>query len=328
MTTNPRVARERPIKVAFVGDEAQIARVFGRGRREAVETRAEVLPGVLGPGDARLANVEAIFSTWGMPLLGKAQLDAMPSLRGVFYAAGDVRGFALPLIARGIVVSSAWQANAIPVAEFTLAQILLAGKRYFANLRDYAAHPGRRHASGPGAYGETVALLGAGAIGRRVIDFLRPFRLDVGVFDPFLSDENAEAWGVRKVTLEAAFREGHAVSNHLLDVPETQGIVTERLLASLREGATFINTGRGRTVDMDGLVRVLGGRPDLTALLDVTDPAEPLPADHPLWALPNAFLTSHIAGSTGDEVLRMADWAIEEFDRFRRGEPLLYRVDA
>lgn len=315
------------MKVAFVGDAAGIERVFGQGRRAAVEARAETLPGVVEPDDPRLAEVEAVFSTWGMPRLTEAQLDAMPRLRAVFYAAGDVRPFAAPLLARGILVSSAWQANAIPVAEFTLAQTLLALKGYFANLRAYAAAPVRRHPAGPGAYGERVALLGAGAVGRRVAELLRPFRLDVLVFDPFLSEEAAMALGVRRVDLDAAFREGLVVSNHLLDVPETRGLIAEGLLASMREGATFVNTGRGRTVEMDGLVRTLAARPDLTALLDVTDPLEPLPEDHPLWRLPNAFLTTHIAGSTGDEVLRMADWAIEEFDRFRRGEPLRWRVE-
>ena len=313
------------MRTAFVGNPKEIARVFARGRREAIEARADVLPGVLAPDDARLADVEAIFSTWGMPLLTEAQLDVMPRLRAVFYAAGAVGGFSKPLVARGIHVSSAWQANAVPVAEFTLAQILLAEKGYFANLRAYAARPGERHGSGHGAYGETVALLGAGAIGGRVIELLRPFRLDVMAFDPFLTPERAEGMGIRKVSLETAFREAYVVSNHLLDVPDTVGLVTESLLLSMREGATFVNTGRGRTVSTDGLVRALGARPDLTAALDVTDP-EPLPPGHPLWALPNALVSSHIAGSVGDEVLRMADWAIEEFDRFRRGEPLRYRV--
>lgn len=316
------------MKVAFVGEEAQIGRVFGRGRREEVESRADVYPGVLSPDDPRLAEVEAIFSTWGMPFLTEAQLDGMPRLKAVFYAAGTIQFFGAPLLARDIIISSAWQANAVPVAEFTLSQILLSCKRYFANLRTYAAEPGRRHGAGPGAYGEKVALLGAGAIGSRVIEFLRPFRLEVMVFDPFLTPERAESLGVRKVSLEEAFAEGYVVSNHLLDVPDTYGLIKEEHLRSMRRDATFINTGRGRTVDMDGLVNTLTERPDLTALLDVTEPLEPLPGDHPLWSLPNAFLTTHIAGSTGDEVLRMADWSIEEFDRYRSGEPLLYRVYA
>jgi len=312
------------MKAAFVGNADEIARVFARGRREAVEERADVLPGVVSPDDPRMAEVEAIFSTWGMPRLTPEQLQAMSSLRAVFYAAGAVEHFSRPLVERGILVSSAWQANAVPVAEFTVSQILLACKGYFANAREYRAS-GYRASRGPGAYGETIALLGAGAIGTQVIERLRAYRLEVAVFDPFLTLERAEELEVRKVSLETAFSEGYVVSNHLLDVPDTYGTVGKALLETMRPTATFINTGRGRTVVTDDLVAVLRTRPDLTALLDVTDP-EPLPPGHPLWDLPNAFVSSHIAGSIGDEVLRLADCAIEEFDRYRRGEALRYQV--
>ena len=85
--------------------------------------------------------------------------------------------------------------------------------------------------------------------------------------------------------------------------------------------ATFINTGRGGTVDHEGLLQVLTARPDIMALLDVTDP-EPLPLDHPLRDLPNVQLSAHIAGSIGNEVERMGEFAIDEFERWSRGEPL------
>ena len=86
--------------------------------------------------------------------------------------------------------------------------------------------------------------------------------------------------------------------------------------------ASFINTGRGETVNHDDLVKVFRKRQDLTALLDVTDPAEPLPPESPLWSLPNVQISSHIAGAKGDEVGRVADFTIDEFERWRRGEPL------
>jgi phosphoglycerate dehydrogenase-like enzyme len=315
------------MKAAFIGNASEIARVFARGRRETIESRTDVLPGVVSPGDPSLRDVEVIFSTWGMPLLTEAELEGMPKLRAVFYAAGAVGHFSAPFIERGVHVSSAWQANGIPVAEFTLSQILLACKGYFANIREYAAGPERGHgcARGAGSYGETVALLGAGAIGAKLVDLLKQFRLEVMVFDPFLTAERAEGLGVRKVSIESAFREAYVISNHLRDTEETQRLIRDELLESMRFGATFINTGRGRTVATDDLVSVLRRRPDITALLDVTDP-EPVPPGHPLWALPNVFLSSHIAGSVGDEVHRLADYAIEEFDRFRRGEALRYQV--
>lgn len=320
------------IKAAFVADEARLMQVYGAGRRELIAARTDLLPAIV-PSDQLTAflpalhDVEVIFSTWGMRRLTEEQLDALPHLRAVFYAAGSVQGFAQPLLERGITVVSAWRANGIPVAEFALAQILLACKGYWRNGREYDGSPGSSHASfrGPGNYGETVALLGAGAVGRVLILLLRPFRLRVVVYDPFLSDAAAQALGVERVSLEEAFRRAFVVSNHLADKLETEGLINGGLLARLREGAVFINTGRGRTVNEGDLAEAMRQRPDLTALLDVTHP-EPLPPDSPLLRLRNVQITSHIAGSINDEVYRLADYCIEEFDRYAQGEPLHHAV--
>ena len=309
-----------------------MAQVYGAGRREQVAARTELLPGVVPPDHVTrylslLGDMEVFFSTWGMPRLTGEQLDALPGLRAVFYAAGSVQGFAPPLLERGITVVSAWRANAVPVAEFALAQILLACKGYWRNGREYDGRPGSNRAAfrGPGIYGKTVALLGAGAVGRVLIDLLRPFRLRVVLFDPFLSDAGARELGVERVSLEVAFAESFVVSNHLADKPETAGLIDGGLLSLLGDGGVFINTGRGRTVNEAGLAETFGRRPDLTALLDVTHP-EPLPLDSPLLRLSNIQVTSHIAGSISDEVYRLADYCIEEFDRYARGEPLHHAV--
>jgi phosphoglycerate dehydrogenase-like enzyme len=93
----------------------------------------------------------------------------------------------------------------------------------------------------------------------------------------------------------------------------------------MRESASFINCGRGASVKEDELIEVLKARPDLTALLDVTMP-EPPENDSELYVLPNVFLSSHIAGALGDEVIRMSDCMIEEFIRLKEGLPLRYVV--
>jgi phosphoglycerate dehydrogenase-like enzyme len=170
-----------------------------------------------------------------------------------------------------------------------------------------------------------VALLGAGAVATKLIELIQHFKLEVIVFDPSLTKERAEGLGVKAVTLGTAFREGLVVSNHLIDNPATVGLIDAELLGSMRRGATFINTGRGRTVRTQDLVQVLSYRHDLTALLDVTDP-EPLPDNSPLRGLANVIVSTHIAGAIGDELLRLADCAIEEFDRLRQGKALRYQV--
>jgi phosphoglycerate dehydrogenase-like enzyme len=320
------------IKAAFLAPPATVAYVYDDGQRQRIAAQTDLLAEVVLSKNVsvcldRLQDVEAIFSTWGFPVLTGEQLDHLPKLRAVFYAAGSVQGFARPLLERGIVVASAWRANAVPVAEFTLAQILLAGKGYFRNVREYHGAPGSSPGPyrGPGNYGETVGLLGAGAIGRSLIDLLRPFHLRVIVYDPFLDEAAAQNLGVEKVSLKEIFARSFVVSNHLADKPETAGLLDGALFDSMRPGAAFINTGRGRTVNQDEMVGTLRRRSDLTALLDVTDP-EPSPPGSPLFQLPNVRLSTHIAGAIHDEAHRLADYCIDDFERFARGEPLRHAV--
>ncbi len=328
--------RALPVKAAFFGDAGPagetVEEVYGADRIKKVGSLTDLYPSIVTSQNMEaclpaLADLEVIFATWGMMPLKDDQLNRLPNLRAVFYAAGTVRHFAIPLLQRGIVVTSTAAANAVPVAEFTAAQILLANKGYFRNVREYRQKGGDYLNSfrGKGNYDVTLALLGAGHIGRKVIELLRPFRLKVVVFDPFLSQADATALGVEKVELAEAFASADVVSNHLAAIPATAGMLNGTLFSSMRENATFINTGRGGTVNHDDLISVFRARPDLTALLDVTDP-EPLALEEPLWTLPNIHISGHIAGSIGNERARNADYAIDEFERWSRGEPLLYAV--
>lgn len=307
--------------------------VYAGGRRQQVGEMTSLHPVVI-TGDnfdaeaARLKDLEVIFSTWGMPALSDEQLDRLPRLRALFYAAGAVKPFALPYLDRNVTVVSAWAANAVSVAEFCLGQILLSCKGYFRNTHDCRSHEIRQQKRpffGPGAYGETVAIIGAGQIGRNLIHLLKPFQLRIVVVDPYLSESEAEGLGVVRVTLEEAFAQSVVVSNHLPDLPDLARVLDGRLFASMRSNATFINTGRGRQVNEPELIAVLRERYDLMALLDVTDPA-PCAPDSELYRLPNVQLSSHMAGAHDDEVIRMADTVIEEFTRWQNGDPLRFAV--
>jgi phosphoglycerate dehydrogenase-like enzyme len=322
------------IRAALCGDQAwQLDRVFGQGRRDILAAETGLFPEYVTSARfarqaARLDAVEALFSTWGMSEELARKAAALPNLKAFFYAAGSVRGFAGPLLDRGVILVSAWAANAVPVSQFALSQILLSLKGYFRNVRE-ARRPENRGrllaTDAPGAMGESVALLGCGRAGRAVAGLLRPFGLALLAYDPFLSEADAQTLGLRKASLEECFSRAYVVSNHLPDLPATRGLLERGLFARLRPGASFINTGRGATVDEAGLAAVLAARPDLTALLDVTDP-EPPSAGSPLLSLENAVLSSHIAGSNGNEVVRMADYCLEEFRAWRDGRPLRYRV--
>ena len=166
------------LKVALFGDDpARLEEVYDSSRRARIAGIADLHPRVVSSASfddeaAALADVRALFCTWGMPALSVAQIARLPRLEALFYAAGSVRGFAPAFLERGVRVSSAWDANAVPVAEFAFSQIVLSCKGFFRNTREVRALQGARGKgafSGPGCYGETVALLGAGRVARRLL---------------------------------------------------------------------------------------------------------------------------------------------------------------
>ncbi len=292
---------------------------------EGAYTKADVLS-----DPARFADTQIVFSTWGMPAFTEEEIRThLPNLQCVFYAAGTVQAFARPFLNCGVKVFSAWAANAVPVAEMTVAQILLANKGYFLSSRTFHAegYQAARDIFGKcrGNYGETVGIIGAGMIGRLVIEMLKSYRLNVIVFDPFLPDEKAVELGVEKCGLAEVFERAFVVSNHLANNEQTKGMLQYDLFRRMRENAVFINTGRGAQVVEDDLVRILRERPDLTALLDVTYP-EPPAAGHPFYTLPNCLLTPHIAGSAGDEVRRMGEYMLAEYRAYIGGGECRYEV--
>lgn len=278
----------------------------------------------------KFSDVEYIFSTWSMP--GGDNDDFakyFPKAKALFYAAGSVKYFAKQYLDKGIKLFSAYAANAVPVAEFSLAQILLANKGYYRAVRseltdgyEKAAEISKAHV---GNYGAKVGIIGVGMIGRKVIELLSPFKVDILVYDVFLSDEEAKSMGVKKASLEELFSECDVISNHLANVPATVGIIKGELFSMMKPNATFINTGRGAQVDEEGMLSVLAKREDISAVLDVTID-EPPAKDSGFYKLKNVFLTPHIAGSQGCEVSRMAEYMLDEFRRFLSGEPTEYEI--
>lgn len=276
-----------------------------------------------------LREVEYLFTSWGAPTLNAANLALMPKLRAVFYAAGSIKHVVTDdFWARNIPICSAWAANAVPVTEFTFAQIILAMKqvhRFPAIMRAARNRAKPVPYEGVGTFGTTVGLVSLGQIGRRVATMLRQLDVKVIAYDPFCPPHVAKELGVTLVSLEEVFARSRVVSLHAPWLKETEGLVTGALLSSMPPGGTFINTARGAIVNEPEMIAVLQARQDLTAVLDVTWP-EPAPADSPLYDLPNVFMTPHIAGSEQGECARMGRFMIDEYHRFLHGEPLQWSV--
>jgi phosphoglycerate dehydrogenase-like enzyme len=276
-----------------------------------------------------LADVEVLVTGWGCPPLDAAVLRDAPRLRAVVHTAGSVRGFVTDACwERGIEVSSAAAANALPVAEYTLAMILLTGKRVLERARDYRASKHRANwldtPHDIGNYRRTVGILSASLIGRRVVELLRPHDVEVLLHDPYVSDADAAELGVERVELTELFARCDTVSVHTPLLPATRGLVSRTLIDSMPADAVLINTARGAVVDQDALTdAVLAGR--IRAVLDVTDP-EVLPSEHPLWRCENALITPHLAGSQGNEWRRLADHALAEIARWAAGDGFRHPV--
>lgn len=275
-----------------------------------------------------LRDAEVIFSGWGAPKMDAAFLAHAPNLQVVFYGAGSTGYFTTDAFwDRDIVLTSAYAANAVPVAEYTLGVILLSLRNFWS----YSAHAKTGGAWGdqtrpmPGAFQTTVALIGCGAIARRLISLLKPFDLHCIVYDPFLDDFDAAQLGVSRCTLEEAFARGDIVSLHAANKPETCGMITGAHFALMKPGATFINTARGPIVCENEMTEVLGLRPDLTAVIDVCNHEPPLPGS-PLLSLHNVVLSPHIAGSHSAEVRRLGRYMVDELGRYVRREPLRWQI--
>ena len=275
-----------------------------------------------------LADVEVILSGWGGPIMDHAFLSAAPNLKAVFHGAGSIRVFTPePFWERDIAITSAYEANAVPVAEYTLSVILLSLKHFWRYAHGAKANQGWGDHTRPvtGCFDSTVGLISCGAVARRLLEMLRPFDLHRMVYCPFLSQREAAELGVELVSLPDLFRRADVVSIHTPLLPETTGLITGRHVASMRPNATLINTSRGPIVREPELIDVLRERPDLTAVLDVTDPEPPLDGS-PFSELPNIVLTPHIAGSMGPEIRRLGRCMVEELRRFVAGEPLKWRI--
>lgn len=312
--------------IFFIDTPQKLEAVYGSGIESlGLDTKKYYTKADLTEKKDELRNVKNIFSTWYMPILTKEEIkEFFPSLEAVYYAAGTVKYFAEPYLDLGIKVYSAEAANAVPVAEFAYAEILLANKGFYksqALYKKFRFKKARNIAfSHTGNFSSTVGIIGAGKIGRLVIDYLSRHDIRVLVYDKYLTDAEISAMGAKSATLDEIFSQCDVISNHLPDTEETRNMLGFNQFINMKKNATFINTGRGRQVDESGLVKALRKRRDLSAVLDVSchEPAWPWSG---LYRCKNVFMTPHIAGSVGLEQKRMAEYMLRTYNQKGKASP-------
>lgn len=289
-----------------------------------------------GPGNPPLEVVEeaarraqVLLTGWGTPALRflTAWEPETFAVRLIAHSAGTVK-YLVPLEAleRGLRVTHANESLAEAVAEFTLGAIILARRQAFTAAARMAANRpqvpiSRQHELG----GSTVGIIGASAIGRRVMRLLQPFGVTLLVYDPYCTPETAAAHQASLVELPELMRRSDIVTLHAPVTPETIGMLGAAEFAAMKAGALFVNTARGRLIDHAALLAELqSGR--IHALLDVTDPTEPLPPDSPFFALENCVVFPHMAAVTIETRRRQSSIIVDELLLYLKDQPIGFEV--
>lgn len=320
------------LRAAFSMAPDMVDRFFGTHMerlRALVDVEPTVITDFSTVDEHALAGTDILITGWDAPRLDENVLDRMPNLHAVVHAAGSVKAHVAPAVwSRGILVSAAGSLNAVPVAEYTLAMMILAAKRALPLAGEYRRvrefiDVGRRSYE-IGTNGMPVAVIGASATGMALLERLRILDLRPCVYDPYVDHATIARFGAQKVSLDEAMR-CPIVSIHAPSTPETTRMISAPQLALMPDGGTLINTARGSLLDHEALLaEVRCGR--LFAVLDVTDP-EPLPAGHDFYDSPHVLLTPHIAGSHGNELARLGGAAVDEIERVVNGQSLMRAVD-
>ncbi|RKN64869.1 hydroxyacid dehydrogenase [Paenibacillus ginsengarvi] len=269
-----------------------------------------------------IRDADIAITSWGCTSFDANVLRDAKRLKFVTHAAGTVKGIVTPeLIERGIRVSSANDALGVGVAETALGLTITAIKRMWelaAGTRD------GKWGEGWGRVRElfdvTVGVVGAGKAGRHYIRLLKQFEVDVLLYDPIVSPEEAASLGCRKVELEELLKESEVISIHAPSIPETDDMFNASTFALMRDDAILINTARGSLINEEHLAAELAkGR--FIACIDVTK-QEPPTLNHPFRSLPNVILIPHIAGAVNNGKQRLGRYSIEEIRRFLANETL------
>ncbi|MFC4025609.1 hydroxyacid dehydrogenase [Oceanobacillus longus] len=322
------------MKGLFIMEQKVVELVYPPEVREGIERLVDIYAPPMRAAEALenpsvLKDADVIFSSWGGPTLDQAFLESAPNLKAMFYGAGTIKKIMTDAAwDRDIVITTANDANAVPVAEYALSQILFLlkdGWKIAREVKQNKAYPNKRLMEITGGFGSTVGIISLSTVGRKVMELLRHFDIQVLLYDPFVSEAEAKKYNAELCSLEEIFSKSDVVSLHSPLLDETTGMINGEHFEKMKTNASFINTARGAIVNEPEMIEVLRRREDITAVLDVTYP-EPPAEDSPLYELPNVILTPHIAGSLGKECGRMGAYMLDELKRYVNDEALQWQV--
>ncbi|MFB0502899.1 MAG: hydroxyacid dehydrogenase [Candidatus Bathyarchaeia archaeon] len=283
----------------------------------------------------RIGGFDALITGWGSPSLKKTVFKNADQLRIIAHSAGSIKYMLSKdvvqnyIIPRRICVCNAPKAIAYNVAETTLGLLIMTSHRLVDHIISVREGLMWRDPKIPrevkSVNGSTIGIVGASVVGREVIRLLEPFDVEILMYDPYLSEAEAEQLHAKRVSLEELFRRSDLVSVHAPMTEETYRMIDERHLSLMHDGAILVNTSRGKVIDQEALARQCETGRILVAL-DVTDP-EPLPEDFPLRRLKNVMITPHVAGQGSYGMGKIGEMTLQALEDFFAGRKVENVVD-
>lgn len=254
--------------------------------------------------------------------VGPYLLDAAKNLKLVAVMRSGVENVDIPACEeRGVMVCNAPGRLEETVSDFTCAMILdiNRGITYVNRFWQPGTGDSIRPYFQPELYKDiTLGIVGFGFIGRAVAHKLANFNMKMIAYDPFVSQEVADEYGVKMVSLEEVMSQADTVTVHARLLPETENMINADLINSMKPSAFFVSTARAGLHDEPALIKALQEKRIRGAALDVFW-EEPLPDDHPLRKLDNVILTPHIAGGGGDSFAISTEIILKQIEMFLQG---------
>ena len=205
------------------------------------------------------------------------------------------------------------------VAEHTFALLLAAIRKL--PLADRHVRKGDfdwRPFGGSELAGKTLGVIGTGAIGCRVAEIARTFRMQILGYDKYPNLKKAEEIGIKYVDLHTLLKQSDIVTLHVTLTSETERLVGKKEVETMKKGAIIINTSQGKVIDEKALVDALKSGKISFSGLDVFE-EEPPKKDNPLFKLDNTILSPHIGFNTVEAAKRCTDICIDNVAKFLKG---------
>jgi phosphoglycerate dehydrogenase-like enzyme len=280
---------------------------------------------------SHLNDADALITTWDSPRFSDDLPTIAPRLRVIGHCGGEVKSRFHRSLFERLTITNASAPMSRPTAELGAALLLYSARNVDFYRREMAKRSNQiyddvhLHGTSESLIGQTVSMIGFGRIGRALADLLIGFNVKWLVHDPYADRSLSKKYPVRFVSLKELLPKARLLVLTAALTKQTRGILGEKQLAALPDGATVINIARGGLIDLEALkTEVRQGR--LRCAIDVTDPLEPLPVGHPLRSMKGAIMTPHVAGSGRRVREDIANVVLDDLERFFRGKPVQNRV--